>query len=216
MKKLLFGFIAAVVIIGACNRAPETGGGTPNSASPAAVNAPEQEIIVGEERAPIVKALTKSFDEERDKMEKVSFYTSKNQNYLSSRLVAYISLSDNYMPLLRVKPTYYGDDWVFFESVKVMADDVVIYDRLFKRSDVVRDNSGGSVWESADYLASDSELAMLKAIANSKTATIRFSGSERRHDHDITSKERKDINNMIDAYEKLREQLVRKPGKSEV
>lgn len=202
MKKTLALFLT--IALTACSRPTDPNAPKPDMALPAA--APPQ-IVVGEERRPIVDALTKNLVLERDKMEGISFYSTKNRDLLSSGLEAYISLPDTRLPLLRVKAQYFGRDWVFYDVIKVMADDVVVYERSFDHNDVHRDNSGGSVWETADYVAHDSDMDALKKIANAKSATIRFSGREHRDDHEISSAERKNLLEAISTYEKLTAQL---------
>lgn len=212
MIKLILGFFVIFIVVQACNRTSEY---TENSSkATAAAAAPSAQLIAGDERKKVVSALTKELDLERDKVEKISFYSAKGNDRLKSRLEAYISLPDGALPLLRMKPIYFGDNWIFYESIKVMVDDSVIYERAFNRSDIVRDNSAGSVWETADFVAKESEIGVLRAIANSKAATIRFSGSERRHDHEVTAKERRDIKKILDAYEQLSNDLVRKVEKT--
>lgn len=142
----------------------------------------------------------KGLEVQRDAMEKVSFYEAKGRNLLASSLSAYVAVGDASTPFLRVRSVYYGDDWVFYEKIKVMADDQVVYEKAFNRSQVTRDNSSGSVWETADFAGSDVDLAALQRIADSKTATIRFSGSERQHDHKITKKEKENIAAVLRGY----------------
>jgi len=165
--------------------------------------APPKPSLTKEERAKLVKAATKNLKEERDKMEKISFFTAKNPNLLVSKLEAYLAIPDESSVILRVKPTYFGDSWVFFDKVKVMADDEVVYQRSFSHRDVVRDNSAGSVWETADYVGKTVELAALKKIADAKQVIIRFDGRERRHDHTMTKRELADLKTVLAAYESL-------------
>lgn len=208
LLKLIVGFFVAVIIFQACSRTSEY---TSNikPATPATV-VPDVRLVDGDERKRVVLTHTKGLVQERDKIEKISFYSAGRPVYSRPGIDAYISLPDNMLPLLRMKPIYFGDNWIFYETVKIMVDDSVVYERSFKRSDIVRDNSAGSVWETADFVAKEPEVAVLKAIAASKSATIRFSGDERRYDHEVTSKERRDIKKILDAYEKLSSDLVRK------
>lgn len=210
MRKIVLGFFAVIIILAAIGSLSSDVDDTTISDAAPAARPPERELIAGDERKRVVSTVTKGLVEERDKMEKISFYSASKPVYSRSGIDAYVSLPDNTLPLLRMKPIYFGDNWIFYESIKIMVDDVIVYERAFKRSDIVRDNSAGSVWETADFVAKESELGVLKAIANSKSATIRFSGTERRHDHEVTSKERKNIRRILDAYEKLSSDLVRK------
>lgn len=211
MKKTLV--VLLVIGLAACSRTPDGQGSTQTQAEAATVAAPkpapEPKIITGDQRKPIVAALTKGMDLERDKMEGISFYSAKGRSYLASGLEAYISLPDRSLPIFRVRPTYYGDTWVFYDTLKVMADDEIVYERTFAHGEVQHDNSGGSVWETADYVAREPDLVALKKIANSKSATIRFSGRERRDDHELTAKERKRLQEVIATYEQLTAQLQR-------
>lgn len=206
MKKLALPLLA--IALTACGQSthPEADGAKPSTAE---APAPPPQLIVGAERKKIVENLTKGMDEERDKMEGISFYSTKNMPALDSSVDAYISLPDARLPLLRMKATYFGDNWVFYDKIKIMADDAVVYERDFEHGQVHHDNSGGSVWETADYVAKAVDIAALKLVANSKTATIRFAGSEHRADHDVTEKERKSIRSVVDTYERLMSQLQR-------
>ena len=211
MRKLILGLIFLTLVIGALTKSPENTKTPPSEPFKVAHVAPEPLLIFGEERKPIVAAATKELRLNRDKIEKISFYLAKNPGLGKSRVEAYISLPDDMAPLLRMRTVYFGDDWVFYDSVKVMVDDNVVYERSFSRADVARDNSSGSVWETADFPADPRDLLVLHSIATAKSATIRFAGREHRHDHEITAKERKDIKRILDAYEQLRDNLVRKP-----
>lgn len=207
MKKLLVYLVACGLV--ACGKIPSEAPGVEQSKPGMAAPMSEPVVITGEERKSIVQSLTKSMDEERDKMERISFYSAKHRAYLVSALETYISLPDDSLPILRIKSTYFGSDWVFYDSIKVMADEVVVYDHSFSHSDVRRDNSGGSVWEVGDYYAKEPDLAALKKIASAKAATIRFSGREHREDHDLTAKELQQLKEVIGTYEKLKTQLQR-------
>lgn len=183
---------------------------------PAAASTPlaaKVEIVTGPERQRIVSSATKNLILNRDKMEKVSFYSAKTRNSRATRIECYIGLSDDELPFLRIRATYFGDDWIFFDSVKAMVDDLVVYGRKFQRGDIVRQNAGGSVWETADYVVGDNELGALIAIARGKSATMRFSGDEWRRDHEVTKDEQRDIQRVLEVYAKLSDQLVRKAPK---
>lgn len=207
MGKFILGFIFIAVLASMINSSLR--GRASDAAVTASSRPAEVQIVTGKERDEIVAGAVKGLVLERDKIEKVSFYSAKLPR-LATRVETYIALPDGKLPYARIKTIYFGDDWIFYDSIKVMVDDQVIYKNEFRRADVARNNSGGSVWEVADYLANDVELAALNAIANSKSATIRFSGAERRHDHEITKKERRDIQRVLEAYALLSSQLARK------
>jgi len=182
-------------------------------AAPSPPLAAKVEIVTGPERQRIVSNATKGLVLNRDKMEKVSFYSTKNRNSRATKIECYIGLSDDELPFLRIRATYFGDDWIFFDSVKTMVDDIVVYGRKFQRPDIVRQNAGGSVWETADYVVGDDELGALIAIARGNSATMRFSGDQWRRDHEVTKNERRDIQRVLEVYAQLSNQLVRKAPK---
>lgn len=159
--------------------------------------------LTKEERKAVIGAATRELKEQRDKMEGVSFYLNRKPIRAASRLETYLSIPDGSRVYLRISPTYFGDNWVFFDSIKVMADEEVVYQRDMSRKDVTRDNRDGYVWEVGDYLGSEIDISALRVIAASKVATIRFSGSERRHDHNMTKQEIKNIQRVLAAYDEL-------------
>ena len=206
MGKFILGLIFIAILASTINSSLE--GRSEDAAGAAPTQPAEVQIVTGQERDEIVARAVKGLVLERDKIEKVSFYSAKLPR-LATRVETYIGLPDNKQPYARMKTIYFGDDWIFYDSIKVLVDDQVLYENEFRRAEVVRNNSGGSVWEVADYLANDVELATLYAIASSKSATIRFSGAERRHDHEVTNTERRDIRRVLDAYALLSDQLKR-------
>lgn len=217
LLKFILGLIF-VLSLAALIKTTVFGGSAPEVEKPSVTPSPPQankvEIVTGPEWQRIVSSATKGLVLNRDKMEKVSFYSTKTRNSRATRIECYIGLSDNEMPFLRIRATYFGEDWIFFDSVKAMVDDLVIYGRKFQRADVVRHNSGGSVWETADYVVGDNELGALIAIARGKSSTVRFSGNEWRRDHEVTKNERRDIQRVLEVYAQLSDQLARKAPKA--
>ena len=171
---------------------------------PAIAAAPPIAQVSAPERAKIIAGATKALEASRDKMEGVTFYMAPKRQHLTPKIEAYLSVPDARPALLRIAAVYYGDDWVFFDQIKVMADDVVVYEKTLSRSDVARNNSGGSVWETADYLAQPEDEQALRKIANAKSATIRFSSRERQHDHAITAKQLGDLRKVLAARDAMK------------
>ncbi len=126
-----------------------------------------------------IAELTKGFKLNRDKIEKVSFYTAESVRPYNDHLSAYISQPDGSRTYLRVKVDFHADSWIFWNEFKVMSDDEVVYAKDLGRSNVVRDNNTAGVFESADFLATAEDLAALKRIVAAKKSTIRLSGDEK-------------------------------------
>lgn len=155
------------------------------------------------ERTELVAKATKGFKSERDKMEAITFYTAKSQPTLKPKFESYLSIPDGRPAIFRINAIYMGESWVFYDKIKVMADDQVVYEKEFRRSDIQRDNSGGTVWETADYVATAVDLVAIERIAAAKAATIRFAGRERREDHDLTKGELDRLRATLKAYKEL-------------
>lgn len=104
---------------------------------------------------------------------------------------------------LRLTCNYTGSDWVFFEHI-IFAVDGTNYDKYLSYSDVVRDNSGGRVWEYVDLEVDDDDEAMLRAIADSTETIVRFEGDDYSQDFTIPASDKQAIRDVLDAYEALR------------
>jgi hypothetical protein len=193
--------IICILALSGCDKRPEN---IPASIPVAATAQAPKKTISKDEREKIIAQSTAGFTLERDKMEKVSFYTPQSHNVLGDRLYTYISIPDDRPALLRVVPFYYGDEWIFYDQIKVMADDNIVYEKQFNYDEVRRDNSSGHVWETADYFALEDDIAALRKIAAAAKVTIRFSGREHRQDYDLTKQEIRNIGLTLTAFDKLK------------
>jgi hypothetical protein len=167
-------------------------------------------ILTPEKRKQVVASATKGLKRNRDDMERVTFFSPPKRNVLSSGFTAYLAVPDTGQPYVRVKSNFYGPSWVFFEHMKIMSDDSIIYERRFPYSEVVRDNSGGSVWETVDFAAEQDEFIALRKIAAASKTVVRFSGRERQHDHRVTKQEGANLQMILNAFENLSQAL---PGR---
>jgi hypothetical protein len=100
---------------------------------------------------------------------------------------------------ISLKIRYYADKWLFIQSYSFSIDG----ERYsFTPIKVFRDNDE-QIWErSADVL--DANIyKIVKAIIKSKTAKIRFNGTESIDDREITDEEKQAMKNVLDAYKEL-------------
>jgi hypothetical protein len=159
------------------------------------------------QRKAIIDNAVKGLQVERDKMEKISLYTAPKRNRFTTRLEAYISLPDGRGALLHGYAVYYGEHWLFYDHIKVVADDEIIYEKHFPYGAVKQDNGRGSVAEIADYLCSPSDIAALEKLSAAKEATVRFSskfsGKDRYEDHQVTAQEFSNLKKIITSYRAL-------------
>lgn len=173
-----------------------------SSASP-----PAKPYVTAEERNSILAAATKKLKRSRDEMEKTTFYTSPGANTLRTQVGAYIGLADGGQPYLRMMVMYHGSRWIFYDHIKIMADDQIVYQRTYRRSEIKRDNEARSVWEVADYVAQPDDLASLQAISAAKSVTVRFAGRDRIYDHKMTTAEKSGLTSVLKAYDHLHTRL---------
>lgn len=148
-----------------------------------------------------VRSLRKKVDD----MSSNTWYQDKSSPiYLNrSGFFVYMGTIENSSPWLRLKIQYFADDWLFIEKYIIKADDQIFTITEKEYNEIQTDNGDGNIWEWLDRKVSSQELIMLKKVSESKNAKIRFEGKQYRKDKIITSKQKKAIKNMLDAYEAL-------------
>lgn len=103
---------------------------------------------------------------------------------------------------LRLKMSYGGSDWIFFDRAFLSYDGntkEIVFDKYKEQNS---DNDGGDVWEWIDVAVDESTLVFLRNLANSKTAKMRLTGkySETRT---LSSSEMNGIRDILLAYDVL-------------
>ncbi|WP_186183860.1 hypothetical protein [Burkholderia gladioli] len=189
--------LAATLTVVACDQSSGT-----QSQPTAEAPAPKPKITP-EERAKIVQAATAGMSLDRDKMESISFYSVKGDRWVGTGLTLYVSVPDDASPILRIMPRYSGDSWIFFKSMKVMADSVIVYDKQYEYLKMKRDNGGGMVYERIDYAAQPDDIEAMRKIANAKSVTIRLSGDDKREDFDLDVSAQKKMQRVLKAYDDM-------------
>ena len=148
---------------------------------------------------------------EEDKVRGIRFYNPKGWVYYDSNtwaadqrcfILPYLG-QDSTHTWLRLVLNYTGDDWVFFKQI-LMNIDGEQHQKSFSYFDVVRDNSGGRVWEYIDLdVSNDSDVEWLWDIANSAETIIRFQGDDYSHDMTVTDVDKAVIRDCLTVYEAL-------------
>ena len=147
---------------------------------------------------------------EEDKIRGMRFYYPSAWRFYSNGswaadircfILPYLGQDDS-RTWLRLVYNYTGDDWVFYDSVIVAADDER-FTKSFNYFDIVHDNGGGDVWEYIDTDVSASDIEMLWAIANSTETIVRFQGDDYSHDFTVTDSDKQAIREALTAYEAL-------------
>ncbi len=154
-----------------------------------------------EKRMKAVNKLKKKYDD----VDGITWYSNpyfvhyNNTNHVS----VYIGKSETSV-WLRLKMSYEGDNWIFFENAYLSYDGNTKYVYFNEYEDKKSDSGyGGRVWEWIDVGVDDSMLAFLKEMVNGKSIKMRLSGKYT-HDHIITYDERKGIEDVLLAYDVLK------------
>jgi hypothetical protein len=197
MRQWIFGGIGVAIIVSAF--APDG----ESLREPDKLQAAPIVRMTATERQLLVQKSTKGLAETQDKIEKVSYFEANKSTVAHTKVGAYIAVGREGPAQLRAVADYSGKRWLFVKTIKILADDEVVLDRQIARTDLRRDNGSDWVVENIDFAADASTFTALERVVNSKTATIRYAGPDRRHDHTITAKERAELRRVLDAYVKL-------------
>ena len=104
---------------------------------------------------------------------------------------------------LRLKMSYEGDDWIFFDNAYLSFDGETKEIFFNKYRDKETDNGyGGRVWEWIDVSVNDELLVFLKNMVKGNTLKIRLSGKYT-DTRNITGNEKKALEDILLAYDVL-------------
>jgi hypothetical protein len=143
---------------------------------------------------------------EHDEFQHVTWYKDRSYpEYANSNAFqAYIGKSDEGgAPYLRMLLRYSGDDWLFVQTFEILADGQQFMVNPGGHFKVERDNGEGDVWEWYDANVTDADMRMLRAVAGSNTAKLRYNGQQYSQDRTITSSEKAALRRVLSAYEAL-------------
>lgn len=143
----------------------------------------------------------KTFKSNNDEFNNTSFYRDpRTPNYTNVNFIyPYIGKDENNNYWLRLKFQYTAEDWLFIQSGVILVDD-----EKFTISGTWERDNNSTIWEWLDMPVGESELMILEKIANSKSAKIRYIGSQYHNDRTITSKEKSIIKKTLDVYNELK------------
>lgn len=149
-----------------------------------------------------LKAL-KRLKKEQDDISGVTWYKQPYFTHYNNRnlMSAYIG-SHGISPYLRLKMSYTGDDWIFFERAYLSYDGKTKVINFDEYNDKKSDNSGYGVWEWIDVYVDSELLNYLRDFSNSKNAKMRLSGKYTKT-RNLTYNERKGLRDVISGYDAL-------------
>ena len=114
---------------------------------------------------------------------------------IRSYVIPFFYIEDDNVKI-QIRYNYTGDDWIFFKQVTILADGKK-YNKTFDYFNITHNNEAGSVWE---YISED-DIEMLRAIAKSKTAKVRYEGDDYIHDITINNNDKKIIKDVLKIYD---------------
>ncbi|AOZ96219.1 zinc ribbon domain-containing protein [Butyrivibrio hungatei] len=144
---------------------------------------------------------------QEDKISQTTFY--KPASYpeytnIRSFVLPYISVK-NGVGTLHLKANYYGNDWVFWDTL-IFAIDEERYEMkidLFDSTDTDVDGRA-KVVENYDFCPlEDTDIKILDKIIKSKETIIRFKGNNKYYDMTITEEDKQAIKDIVTAYRNL-------------
>lgn len=127
------------------------------------------------------------------------YFTHHNDENLMS---IYIGKKDSNI-WMRLKMSYKGYDWIFFEQAYLSYDGNTKQILFSRYDDKKTDNYGERVWEWIDVSVNNELLSYLKEMANGKTLKIRLSGKYT-HTRNLDSSEKKALQDVLLAYDVLK------------
>jgi hypothetical protein len=148
---------------------------------------------------------TKRMRKKYDDIDEITWYRDKTSPYYTNYngFFAYIGKPDNGIPYLRLRIQYAADDWLFIERYIIKVDGKTYNILEENYGEIETDNGNGGIWEWLDRNVGDSELNIIKAVANGKDVKIRYVGRKYHKDKTITSSQKRALKNVLDAYEAL-------------
>lgn len=166
-------------------------------------------LVKAQKEATIQKYSSK-FEIKEDKVDQLKWYLHEDMpEYIDTRcyIVPYIGVKNN-VPWICIRYNYTEDDWIFWESLTIVADDQR-YTKYVGSFETTRDNGGGEVWEYYDEVLdrnqalNSKDLQMLQAIADSEETIIRFQGDDYHYDYIVTKTDKSIIRDVLALYSAL-------------
>lgn len=149
-----------------------------------------------------MKAVNRLKKERDDVQGIIWYYNPYFTHYNNRNLVSLYMGKRSNSVWLRLKMSYTGDDWIFFDNAYLSYDGITREFPFNKYNDKESDHSGGDVWEWIDLHVSNDDLAFLKDMVNGKSVKMQLRGKYTKT-RTVSANEIKAIREMIMAYEVL-------------
>jgi len=166
--------------------------------------AEKERLLAEKEKQQKLKALNK-LKKEYDDVGGVTWYRNPYfTHYSNANLTSLYFGSKGKSTWLRLKMSYQGDDWIFFEHAYLSYDGNTKEIVFNKYDDKESENSGGGVWEWIDVSVSSDVEKFLRRFAKSKNAKMRLSGKYSKTKN-LTWNERQGIIDVLNGYDAIKQ-----------
>ncbi len=187
----------------------------PGSKEAVSISSLKQEIIKYEtdsiekekkERLQAVNKLKKEYDDISETTWYHQPYFKHNNN--SNLVSMYIGVSGS-MVWLRMKVSYSGDDWIFFDDITLAIEGNAHTIPFDEYRDKKSDNDGGYVWEWVDVSIDDNRLDYIRnEFLNGKNRRVRLRGKYGTT-RTLSNKEIEGLKLVLKAYDVLKAEIER-------
>lgn len=148
-----------------------------------------------------INELKKFFKIKKDEFDEdgLTWYTPKDAPYYRNRngIYCYFGIKNNQTQNLRFVIQYASDDWLFVKNYKFSIDGKAY---SFYPENQETDNGDGGIWEWCDESISTSDLPLIEAISNAKSAKIKFNGRQYFEDKSISQSQIKSIKRTLELF----------------
>lgn len=153
-----------------------------------------------EEKLRALKKLKKKYDD----VSGITWYKQPYFIHYNNRNLTSLYFGDDGNKIwLRLKMSYAGDDWIFFEKAYLSYDGNT-KEVVFDEYDDKETDNGGGVWEWIDVSVSKDLESFLRKFAKSKSAKMRLTGKYTRT-RNLTWNERQGIRDVLNGYDALKQ-----------
>lgn len=135
-----------------------------------------------------------------DRVDGVTWYRHPNApKYTNSRSTVYLYIGKrgSQRPWLRMQVQYAASEWLFVNDVAAWHDGVK---ETLVSGSFERDNNS-SIWEWVDVTPSEYQILVLRSLAESSEAILRFTGNQYSRDVKFSAGDKKAIREVLAAYE---------------
>lgn len=151
-------------------------------------------------------AVVNKLKKEHDDVSNITWYYNPYFTHYSNtnRISLYIG-QENSRVWLRLKMSYQGDNWIFFENAYLSYDGNTQPISFNRYDEKETENSGGGVWEWIDVSVDKRTLEFLNKMIEGKKIKMRLSGKYTKT-RNLSRNEKRALTDVLLAYDVLKEE----------